>query len=349
MEIETSGRRQRLGITFRAIDANSVQIESMALEEGETSYKIRDAMSHAELQAQLFGDPPNELHLGLLEMFGLGHGQSGRLRVSRDRCFLDVDVDSNGGRHDLGPLFPTFERHTLLDVLHVAGLRGNPQRAYGTAAVGARFPGPFEAYTASMVFYWQQKRAKQWSTLCGQLEALGLAPSVEARQLDASQIELQVSRLPRAKRGGTRDLVNIADVGFGVSQVLPVLVALLTAEPGRLVYIEQPELHLHPRAQVLLAEVLADAANRGVRVVAETHSSHLLLGVQTLVASGKLAPAKVKLHWFQRQPNGLSKVTSADLDETGAYGEWPEDFGDVELQAQDRYFRAVEKVLKVRS
>ena len=52
-------------------------------------------------------------------------------------------------------------------------------------------------------------------------------------------------------------MVSIADVGFGVSQVLPVLVALIVAEPGRLVYLEQPELHLHPRAQVALAQVLS--------------------------------------------------------------------------------------------
>ena len=60
-------------------------------------------------------------------------------------------------------------------------------------------------------------------------------------------------------------MVNITDVGFGVSQVLPVLVALIVdAKPGsQLVYLEQPELHLHPRAQVALAQVLADAAKRG--------------------------------------------------------------------------------------
>ena len=69
---------------------------------------------------------------------------------------------------------------------------------------------------------------------------------------------------------------NIADVGFGVSQVLPVLVALRAADRGRLVYLEEPEIDLHPRAQTKLADILADAAKRGVRVVAETHSTLLL-------------------------------------------------------------------------
>ena len=137
-------------------------------------------------------------------------------------------------------------------------------------------------------------------------------------------------------------MVNIADVGFGVSQVLPVLVALIVAEPGQLVYLEQPELHLHPRAQVALAQVLADAAKRGIRVVAETHSSLLLLGVQTLVAEGDLPPELVKLHWFSRNKDGVTEVSSVDLDEAGAYGDWPMDFDDVELKAQSRYIKAAQ-------
>ncbi len=137
-------------------------------------------------------------------------------------------------------------------------------------------------------------------------------------------------------------MVSIADVGFGVSQVLPVLVALQVAKSGQLVYIEEPELHLHPRAQSAMAEVLANAARRGVKVVIETHSNLLLLGVQTLVAEGKLDPSLVKLHWFQRDQHGMTKITSGDLDENGAFGNWPEDFANVELGSQDRFLSAVE-------
>ena len=140
------------------------------------------------------------------------------------------------------------------------------------------------------------------------------------------------------------DMVSIADVGLGVSQVLPVLVAVIAAEPGQLVYLEQPELHLHPRAQVALAQVLADAAKRGVRVLTETHSSLLLLGIQTLVAEGKLSPELVKLHWFSRNKDGVTEVSSVDLDEAGAYGDWPMDFDDVDLKIQSRYLDAVDRL-----
>ena len=137
-------------------------------------------------------------------------------------------------------------------------------------------------------------------------------------------------------------MVSLADVGFGVSQTLPVLVALLVAEPGQLVYLEQPEIHLHPRAQASLAEILADAANRGVRVVVETHSELLLLAIQSLVAEGKILPELVKLNWFIRGEDGITKVSSADLDEAGAFGDWPEDFGDVSLKLENRYLNAAE-------
>ena len=144
-------------------------------------------------------------------------------------------------------------------------------------------------------------------------------------------------------------MVSIADVGLGVSQVLPVLVALIVAEPGQLVYLEQPEMHLHPRAQGTLARVLADAAKRGVRVVAETHSSLLLLAIQTLVAEGDLSPELVKLHWFTRGEDGATKIDTADLDDAGAYGDWPEDFDDVDLKAQSRYIKAAQSRLAERA
>ena len=78
---------------------------------------------------------------------------------------------------------------------------------------------------------------------------------------------------------------------------------------------------------------------------AETHSSLLLLGIQTLVAEGKLSPDLVKLHWFKRDNRGATKVMPADLDKAGAFGDWPEDFGDVELKAQSRFLDASEKRL----
>ncbi len=135
-------------------------------------------------------------------------------------------------------------------------------------------------------------------------------------------------------------MVGLADVGVGVSNVLPVLVALEVAFEGQIVYVEQPESHLHPRAAHGLAKALVRAANRGVRVIVETHSSLLLLHIQTLVARGELEPESVGLHWFSLDDEGFSKITFDHPDEHGRVGEWPEDFADVELDAHSQYLRA---------
>ena len=178
------------------------------------------------------------------------------------------------------------------------------------------------------------------------LQQLGLTWKVEAKRVDGASVELRVGRMPRPVVGGARDLVNIADVGFGVSQTLPILVALIEAKRGQLVYIEQPEIHLHPRAQVAMASLLADAAERGVVLVIETHSSSLLLAIQTLVAEGTLSHDLVQLHWFTRdEKSGATKIVPANLDEAGRFGDWPEDFDDVSLAAQSRYLDAVEAAM----
>ena len=259
--------------------------------------------------------------------------------VKRSRCFLYLGSQYSSGFYEVTYGFGAY----IFNTIHLPGLRGNPERTYKPASTGPRYPGTFEHYTASIVNEWQETRNKRIETLADALHTLGLTGQVGTKKIGDTRIELQVGRLSE-DRTDEADMVSIADVGFGVSQVLPILVALIVAEPGRLVYLEQPEMHLHPRAQVALAQVLADAAKRGVRVVAETHSSLLLLAVQTLVAEGKLSSELVKLHWFTRGENGATKIDTEDLDEAGAYGAWPEDFADVDLKAQSRYLDAADRV-----
>ncbi len=261
--------------------------------------------------------------------------------VIRERCFLEPKFRTKTVEASLLPfVYPVAVE--LRQLIHLPGLRGNPARTYPVSAVGNEFAGTFDFYVASVIAQWQSEASGNLGTLCEHLISLGLTNVVTAEPINDTQVELRVGRTTSSD---TSDVVSIADVGFGVSQTLPVLVALLAAKPGQLVYLEQPEIHLHPRAQTAMAQVLADAAMRGVRVVAETHSSLLLLGIQTLVAEGKLSPDLVKLHWFTRGDDGATTIRSADLDETGAFGDWPEDFDDVTLDAQSRYLDAAERRL----
>jgi hypothetical protein len=266
-----------------------------------------------------------------------------------DRCFLGV-----GTRYAEDTVVPTFHRpevnflrHKIQDMIHIPGLRGSEEREFYLHGLplGNTFPGEFEDYVPSILEAWKDETKyanglRYLYELSSALRLLELASGIDTRKLNESQIEV---RVPRTLEGDPKDLVNVGDVGLAVSQILPVLVAVVLANPSQLVHIEQPEIHLHPRAQLRLAQLLAEAANRGVRLVIETHSSLLLRGILTEIAKDKISNDKVVLHWFERdRQTGLSTVHSAWPDRAGRVGDWPEDFGDVELGSDNDYLGAVE-------
>ncbi len=121
------------------------------------------------------------------------------------------------------------------------------------------------------------------------------------------------------------------NVGFGITFVLPVIIALLSSKPGALVLLENPEAHLHPRGQAKMGELMARAASCGIQVVVETHSDHVLNGIRLAVHAGILEPQKVQLHFFQpsKKPEDISKqIVSPKIDRNGRLDRWPDGFFD---------------------
>jgi predicted ATPase len=88
------------------------------------------------------------------------------------------------------------------------------------------------------------------------------------------------------KFGNQNNAFRAENVGFGLSYALPIVVALLSAEPDSLILIENPEAHLHPQGQSKLAQLMALAAQNGVQIIAETHSDHILNGAAVMIAKG---------------------------------------------------------------
>ena len=124
--------------------------------------------------------------------------------------------------------------------------------------------------------------------------------------------------------------------GFGLTQILPIIVALLTAESDDLVLIENPEIHLHPAGQALMGQILAEVAQTGVQVVVETHSDHVLNGVRRAVKSGQISHESVAIHFFR--PRGEdAQVLSPSVDATGSIDEWPDGFFD-QIDKDANYF-----------
>jgi AAA15 family ATPase/GTPase len=121
--------------------------------------------------------------------------------------------------------------------------------------------------------------------------------------------------------------VSLADVGFGISQVLPIIVQSMLSRKSTLL-IEQPEIHIHPRLQAELGSLLAECIKHPFdnQFIIETHSEHLMLRLQKLIRKGELKPDDVSVIYVDRGSNG-SKCLHLRLDEEGDFiDEWPDGF-----------------------
>ena len=153
----------------------------------------------------------------------------------------------------------------------------------------------------------------------GWLERMGLGDDIEIRRLGKSPLyEVWITR------NGTQS--NLKDVGVGVSQVLPVIIAALHAAPGHIVMIEEPESHLHPLAQSILAELFAtESRDRSIQFIIETHSEHLFRRMQTLIARNDLGKKECALYFVENE-NSEAKFRPLEVDEFGRIGNWPKSF-----------------------
>lgn len=195
------------------------------------------------------------------------------------------------------------------------------------ASIGDDGAGAVDALLASCVARAAARRRGLPTSSAGQLAddvgrwlaLMGLADGIEAERLGQSaRYELHVVA------NGSRS--NIKDVGVGVSQVLPVIVAALFAQAGDIVIVEEPESHLHPMAQTQLAELFIQASqDRGVQFIIESHSEHLLLRLQRRVAERRLQAAAVAMYFLKKR-DGRAHIERLQMNEAGDISNWPENF-----------------------
>lgn len=152
------------------------------------------------------------------------------------------------------------------------------------------------------------------------LQIAGIASDIKIVHLSDRYFEVHI------QHPITKEYANFADVGYGNSQVIPVLVAGLNAEGGDTFIVEEPEIHLHPKAQAELGDFFLDQFKRGVQSVIETHSEHMIVRLQRHIAQGNLQPKDVRIYYVHPTSSG-KELIPLELNAQGIFtAEWPGGF-----------------------
>ena len=134
----------------------------------------------------------------------------------------------------------------------------------------------------------------------------------------------------------SNDEYSPKNVGFGLSYLVPIVVAILKAQEGDLLIIENPEAHIHPKGQRIMGELIAKASAGGVQIIVETHSDHVLNGIRLSVKNKIIEREKTRLNFFYREskknektlfPYEYKKMSPSILD-NGELSDWPDGFFD---------------------
>ena len=219
-----------------------------------------------------------------------------------------------------------------------APVRSKPRRTYDPARLSSDPEGDYvPMYLADLSL----RREKEWKVLKNRLEsfgqAAGLFDEITVKHLGrtlGSPFQLHVRKLGTGRKGPWRNLV---DVGYGVSQALPLITELLRQDTPPLVLLQQPEVHLHPSAQAALGSLFCQVAAQDSQLIIETHSDYILDRVRMKVRDNNvpLNPEDVSILFFERQ--GLDvHIHSLRLDEEGNILDVPPNYRNFFMEESQR-------------
>ena len=247
------------------------------------------------------GNPTGPLQEGLFRCYGV----SERARPADHRlepiltCQAEFENLFSRIRY-LGPLREHPRHHYIWDE-HPDGVGQQ-----GENAISALLSGRVQL--SSM-----EEQIPKWLQRLELIDSYRLQPDLKEK----GRYELYVSKY----RGGPE--VRLTDVGFGVSQVLPVLILCYYAPEGSILILEQPEAHLHPKVQSELGDVLIDVVkNRNIQIILESHSEHLIHRLTRRIAEEEISAKDMALYSCQIN-EGVSKIEQLKMDEYGNITNWP--------------------------
>jgi predicted ATPase len=225
--------------------------------------------------------------------------------------------------------------HRLRDLTYITAERVGPREVYPLEdRQTARVVGPQGEQAVSVLYWGRDEHVIEGLVLHGaaptrlhqvQARMRTLFPGCGIIVQQVAQANVVTLGLRTAE---DTDFHRPIHVGFGITQILPIVVAALSASQNDILLIENPEVHLHPAGQAQMGQFLAEVASAGVQIIVETHSDHVLNGIRRSVKSGKLTPEQVVIHFFVPRGGNSAQIVSPTMARNGNLDAWPEGFFD---------------------
>ena len=321
-------RSDRIGfdVVSRGITSQSTKspiVDQMLYRVGDTSFGLRRILNE-RLEYELF-------HEGTGFEFGRTRGRPRVIPHPAKYYGFPREVRANFRNTWFLNRLELALEECLGNVYYLGPLRAYPERNYRWSGAEPIDMGEAGEYVVDAILasgergetiLWGKRRVTLGEYVAQWLKELGLIHDFRVEPLaeGSSLFEVRVRKSERASE------VLITDVGFGVSQILPVLVLCFYVPVGSTVILEQPEIHLHPAIQSGLADVLIDAwKKRKVQILLESHSEHLLHRLQRRIAEEDISRDDIGL-FFCSAGGRSSEITPLELDPYGNIANWPKDF-----------------------
>lgn len=244
--------------------------------------------------------------------------QSASVRSLLSRCYR---IDNASHHRLFSPLQTRFE-NLFRSIRYLGPLREYPRRHY--AWQGKHSPGVGQhgedmvtaLFSGRIQLRSLEEQIPKWLQRLDLIDSYRLNPALDT--------ETDYEFLVRKYKGGPE--VRLTDVGFGVSQVLPVLVLCYYVPEGSILILEQPEAHLHPKVQSELADLLVEVVkNRQLQIILESHSEHLILRLMRRIAEEQIS-ADDTAFYFCEMNEGVSEIERLNVDDYGNITNWPQNF-----------------------
>ena len=313
------------------------------------SWKMNDVWIKAVLKESKFivdfGSDDGSWHFTTMELAYENRWSSFPLFFSRALSGIGDDDEARGAFEKLSGSSNKPEKESIKKFSHLldqfrerfragqpfagAPIRSSPLRTYDPTRPSRDPEGAYvPTYLASMSY----REKGKWNRIKKMLEAFGqdagLFDEIGVRPLGntaGGPFQMQIRKFGTRNKGPKRNLI---DVGYGVSQTLPVVAELFRPDGPPVFLFQQPEVHLHPRAQAALGGLFCETVARGRQLIVETHSEYIIDRVRMDVRDGRadLKPADVSILFFERS-NLDVRIHSLRYDERGNVLNAPDSYG----------------------